>query len=135
MLDTRRSFLRNATAAGTILTVGCLDAEGEEPTYISVSNRYEDQVMIDVMITNVDTGEVVYDEALEFDGFAGAEEDGSPPRKQPDLGIEEAFEATVTVVTDWDSNELTGDIGPSGGSWISVLHGSDAKLNISKTVV
>ncbi|AFZ72626.1 hypothetical protein [Natronobacterium gregoryi] len=138
MSSTRRLFLGTATTSGAILTAGCLallDVEGEEPKYISLSNRHEDPVTIDLTITDAVTGDVVYDETLDFDGFAGADEDGSPPRKQPDLGIGEGFEATVTAATDQDSDELTDDIGPSAGSWINVLHGSDAELSISRDIV
>lgn len=138
MSSTRRSVLGTATTAGTILTAGylaLLDVEGEEPHYISVSNRHEDLVTIDLTITDIVTGEIVYNEELNFDGFAGADEDGSPPRKQPDLGIGEGFKATVTAVTDQDSVELTDDIAPSAGSWINITHGSDAELSISRDVV
>ncbi|RQG88910.1 hypothetical protein EA462_10980 [Natrarchaeobius halalkaliphilus] len=135
MPSTRRSVLGNAAAVGAILAAGCLDIEGEEPKYISISNWHEDPITIDVTITNVDTVEVVYDEALEFDGFAGPEEDGSPPSKKPDLGIGAEFEATVTAATDRDSVELTDDISPGAGAWIHVGHTPDAKLSISRDVV
>ncbi|RQG94342.1 hypothetical protein [Natrarchaeobius chitinivorans] len=135
MPSTRRSVLGNAAAVGAILAAGCLDIEGEEPKYIRISNWHENPVTIDVTITNVDTGEVVYDEALDFDGFAGPEEDGSPPSKKPDLDIGAEFEATVTAATDRDSDELTDDISPASGAWINVLHGSDSELSISRDVV
>ncbi|RQG93260.1 hypothetical protein EA462_03450 [Natrarchaeobius halalkaliphilus] len=133
----RRAFLGMIGSVSTGLA-GCLallDVEGDEPNYISISNRYTDPVTIDVTITNVDTGKTVYDEVLGLDGFAGADVDGAAPRKRPDLGIGEGFEATVTAATDQDSDELTEDVGPSGGSSINVLHNSNAELSISRDVV
>ena len=138
MSRTRRSVLGTAAAGSATLAAGCLsalDVDGDEPNYISISNRHEEPVTIDVTVTNVDTGDIVYDEALEFDGFAGADEDGSSPSKRPDLGVREEFEATVTAATDQDSAERTDDINPSGGVWISILHKSNAELSISANAV
>ena len=135
--STRRSVLGNAATVGAILVAGCLNLsdDGDEPQYVILSNRHEDPVSIDVTITNVDTGDVVYDETVDLDGFAGSAEDGAAPKKRPDLGIEEEFEATVTATTDWDSAERTDDIGPGGGAWIGITHGPDAKLSISRNAV